>query len=147
MSEFGEIPIIRKTGEECLHAGEPKISVRLIDFWRWADSDLLNNAARGVFAEFLVATTLNAANNVRTEWLPYDLKLSSGITVEIKSAAYLQTWKQTMLSKIRFDIKPKKAWDPATNEFSDKSQRNANVYVFCLLADLTSLAMATNEER
>ena len=82
-----------------------------------------------------MATALDSVNQVRTEWLPYDLMLASGITVEIKSAAYLQTWKQTTLSKIRFDIKPKKSWDPATNEFSDKSQRNANVYVFCLLAE------------
>ncbi len=44
------------------------------DFWSWAYSDLLSNANRGVFAEFIVAVALGVHEQPRLEW-PADLEM------------------------------------------------------------------------
>ena len=124
--------IIRMDGDELfLETGVHQL--KLADFWAWSSSDLLNNAKRGVLAEFLVASDLGIADGFRIEWDAYDLTTPSGITVEVKSAAYLQSWKQDKLSDIGFSIAQSKAWSPLTNRFSTESKRQADVYVFCLL--------------
>ncbi len=38
------------------------------EFWSWAYSDLLNNATRGVFAEYLVAVALGVDDQPRLAW-------------------------------------------------------------------------------
>ena len=53
--------------------------------------------------------------------------------VEVKSAAYLQTWAQTRPSKITFGIQPTVGWDAATNSLSRARMRQADVYVFAFL--------------
>jgi hypothetical protein len=52
----------------------------------------------------------------------------------VKSSAYLQSWPQTKLSKIVFDIEPKKGWHAKTNTNAAERKRQAEVFVFCLLA-------------
>ena len=49
---------------------------------------------RGVVAEYLVAQALGVAGGVREEWAPYDVDAPGGIRVEVKSAAYIQSWNQ-----------------------------------------------------
>ena len=71
---------------------------------------------------------------VRLEWGLYDLRAPSGITVEVKSSAYVQTWHQDTFSRVSFDIAPKTGWDPWTNRYHTHKKRHADVYVFCLLA-------------
>ena len=72
----------------------------------------MDNTTRGLLAEFLVAAAIGQHREPRTEWLPYDLITKSGITIEVKSAAYIQSWKQTFPSKIQFGIAPRKnLWD------------------------------------
>lgn len=105
----------------------------LLDFWKWMGSDLLNNAMRGVLAEFIVARALDIKGGVRTEWDACDLTTSDGIRVEIKSAAYCQSWAQRRLSSIGFDIAPKWPDTIPANERVEKARRPADVYVFCLL--------------
>ena len=68
----------------------------------------MSNTERGRLAEFIVAKAVNAASDRRVEWDIYDVRTPDKITVEVKTSAYLQTWKQTRLSKITFDIAPKK---------------------------------------
>ncbi|MBK8535794.1 MAG: hypothetical protein IPL59_12085 [Candidatus Competibacteraceae bacterium] len=74
---------------------------------------------------------------MRNEWSAYDLETRTGFKVEVKSAAYLQSWRQKRPSPIRFDIKP--TYD-VVNEAdgrwkqSDVSKRQADVYVFCVLS-------------
>jgi hypothetical protein len=85
------------------------------DFWQWAYSDFLSNALRGVLAEYIVAQAVGCTHRPRTEWDAYDLKTDSGLKIEVKSAAYLQSWQQKRLSPIRFDIGRKKGWDAETN--------------------------------
>ncbi len=104
------------------------------DFWSWAFSDILSNATRGVFAEFIVGCTLDVINEPRIEWDAYDLEYK-GRKIEVKSAAYIQTWHQKDVSPIKFDIEQKKAWDAKTNTSSTIPVRSADCYVFCVFSE------------
>lgn len=90
--------------------GDEKFSnnIQILDFWRWAHSDLLCNTERGILAEYIVAMAIGVENGVRKEWESYDLLTHNNIKVEVKSSAYLQSWNDNRLSKIRFDIRPTK---------------------------------------
>jgi len=72
-------------------------------------------------------------NTVRDEWGAYDLLTPEGIKLLIKSAAYLHSWYQRVLSSISFSTKLARHWDSVTNKLADVPQRHADVYVFCLL--------------
>ena len=123
-------------GNEPIHAAGVSIGATVLDYWRWSGSGLLSNVWRGVLAEFLVARALDVTHAPRVEWEPYDLKTRTGVTVEVKSAAYAQAWKQHRPSNITFDIAARKqVWNAATNETRDLPvpQRLADVYVFCVL--------------
>ena len=52
---------------------------------------------------------------------------------EVKSVAYLQSWKQNQLSSINFEVRATLGWDAVTNTPVTDQRRQANVYVFCLL--------------
>ena len=104
------------------------------DFWKWAYSDFLSNALRGVLAEYIVAKAANCTHNLRIEWDAHDLEPKPELRIEVKSAAYLQTWAQKSHSPIRFDIAPKKGWNSKTNVSAQESIRSAHVYVFCVFA-------------
>lgn len=124
------------TGDERLRSGENLVGVRVLDFWRWSMSDLMSNTARGVLAEFIVATALGipTKDTIREEWAPYDLESPEGIRVEVKSAAFLQSWAQVKESVISFRVPKKRAWCPETNRLELEARRQAEVYVFALLA-------------
>ena len=104
------------------------------DFWRWAYSDIANNANRGVLAEFIVGKALGSTERVRTNWAAYDVDSRKGIKVEVKSAAYLQSWAQEKPSTPRFDVSKVQGWDNETEKYITQPRRHADVYVFCLLA-------------
>src|SRR5690606_19809719 len=102
----------------------------VLDFWKWSVSDLLSNATRGILAEFIVATATGVdLNTVRDEWGAFDLETREGIKIEVKSAAYLQTWNQSKLSSINFSIKIPRLWDNETNMASSIRLRPSDVYV------------------
>ncbi len=123
-----------KTGEEPLCFKNKSLNFTLLDFWKWSVSDILSNATRGRLAEFIVATAMGIdVTNVREEWDAYDLITSNGIKLEIKSAAYIQSWYQQVFSKISFSIKLAHCWNTETNKLSVTAKRHADVYVFCLL--------------
>lgn len=124
---------IYKIGAEPFHSGGVPLGGTLLDFWRWAASDIVGNTLRGVLAEFLVARALDLPQGVRVEWDTFDLKTLGGLTLEIKSAAYLQSWDQKALSKITFGIAPTRAWNEAAGGHDAEVRRQADVYVFCLL--------------
>lgn len=104
------------------------------EFWKWAYSDLLSNAQRGVLAEYIVASSLGCTGRGRIEWDAYDLDAGEGLKIEVKSAAYVQSWPQKALSPIRFDIAHKRAWYADTNTYSAEAARSADIYVFCVFA-------------
>lgn len=122
----------RKTGQEVIFDEQGNTVSTVQKYWQWAYSSLLGNTERGNFAEYLVAVALGIADNTRIEWDKYDMKSPSGITVEVKSSGYLQTWSQKNLSKPIFSIRPTRAWDYQTNQYEKISKRQAEVYVFCL---------------
>lgn len=127
------------TGNEefTLHGSDAGITVK--DFWSWAFSDLLNNTQRGVMAEFLVYSSLHSNTPYKTQtraiWMPFDVMSPSGRRIEVKSAAYLQSWTTDFPSQVRFDIAKKLAWDGAT--YASEAKRNCDLYVFCLFTALT----------
>jgi len=123
-----------KSGTEQLTYNSRTLKFTLLDFWRWSASDILSNATRGVLAEFIVATATNIdITKVRDEWSAFDLITPNGIKLEIKSAAYLQSWFQRSFSTISFSTKLARHWDSTTNIQAAIAQRHADVYVFCLL--------------
>ena len=88
-----------------------------------------------MLAEYIVGKCLDAVSEKRTEWDAYDLITDYGAKIEVKSSAYLQSWKQTKLSVIRFDIEKKRFWDARANQSSKIPQRCSDVYVFCVLTE------------
>ena len=89
--ELPPIPVIRRKGTEPFIGTE---HLRLKHFWEWSASDLMSNATRGILAEFLVAAAIGQSGGVRSEWDAYDLQTTSGLKLEVKSSAYLQSWRQ-----------------------------------------------------
>lgn len=126
-------PVIRHSGNESFHISGTEIASTLLGFWQWHGSDLANNALRGKLAEYLVGLDLGCVDSVRTEWDEYDFITSAGIKVEVKSAAYLQSWSQLKLSSISFGIPGRRSYDESLRMFGDNSKRRADVYVFALL--------------
>jgi hypothetical protein len=126
----------RSLDDRFKHQGQD-IEANLLGFWRWACSDLLNNAMRGVLAEYIVGLALDCVDGgVRTEWDATDLCTPQGLRVEVKSSAYLQSWPQARLSPIKFDIEPKTAWYAQTNSYATERKRQSDVFVFCVLAHM-----------
>jgi hypothetical protein len=134
MENLGKIPATAKNGEESLFSKKGKINYTLLDFWRWSGSDLLSNTTRGKFAEFIVGTTINLnPKQPRVEWDDFDLITEESIRIEVKSAAYVQSWNQHKYSSISFSIKPSVPWDEKLNKRVGEPRRQADLYVFCLL--------------
>jgi hypothetical protein len=105
------------------------------DFWAWAYSDILENTARGIFAEFLVGSALGVVKGVRPSgWGTFDLRYGDR-KIEVKSSAYLQSWHQTAPSIIRFDVAEHEGWEPETNIWRTERMRPADCYVFCPYAE------------
>lgn len=103
----------------------------------WAFGNLLDNATRGKVAEFVVAKALGVAEGHRVEWDAADIWYGNK-AVEVKSSAYVQSWKQTKPSTIRFDIGQRRyPWDARTNTMRTLSEpaRGADLYIFCVLAE------------
>ena len=99
--------------------------------------DLVINVTRGLVAEFIVAQALNAADGVRIAWAPFDLRTPKPrrIKVEVKSAAYLQSWSQDDFSTIKFDIEKTTPLDEKKGGYRGKPRRAAKIYVFALLKE------------
>src|SRR4051794_9477186 len=125
----------RRSGSDLLHINGSPLGPTLLDFWGWSASDLLNNTLRGVLAEFLVAHGLGISTlDVRDSWGAFDLQTTDGIKIEVKSASYLQSWAQKAPSSILLKVPKTRAWSPDTNELEVEPRRQADVYVFALLA-------------
>lgn len=131
------IPVRRRIGSEPFTDGEENLGFDLLGFWQWSASDLVSNTTRGVLAEYLVARALGIdVSGVRDGWAAYDLRTPSGIKVEVKSAAYLQSWHQSKPSVVSFRTPRTRAWDPDTNRLDAEAKRQADVYVFAILAHM-----------
>jgi hypothetical protein len=133
--DLHRLKVSPKRGDDIFHWDGASLGYCLQDFWTWSVSDLVSNATRGRLAEFIVARALGiSTESVRDEWASFDLRTPVGIKVEVKSAAYIQSWHQRRLSSITFVTPKTRAWDPDASKQSDDARRQADVYVFALLA-------------
>jgi hypothetical protein len=132
-------PALLSGAEEITAPGLPLDGATVRDFWRWAFSDLRANNVRGVFAEWLVARLLDLPLRPRESWASYDLVTPDGVTLEVKAAAYVQSWAQRAPSAIIFGGLRGQTWTPLTG-FSGTRTYNADLYVFCLQTEQTAAA-------
>ena len=136
------------TGTEHFSANGNVINISITDFWRWAYSDLSNNINRSVLAEYIVASALSNAglktDSYRIMWQAYDLfcenlnPCKEGCRIEVKSAAYVQSWDCKHPDHISFRIAPARLPDK-DGDYKDDAplQRNCDIYVFCVYKAMT----------
>jgi hypothetical protein len=106
------------------------LGLDVADFWEWAFGALGVNSTRGVFAEYLVGVLLAAARDQRLQWAPHDLTYR-GCRIEVKSAAYLQDWKQVRPSTISFSVAP--TYPEAEIAAAPRvREHRSELYVLCL---------------
>lgn len=124
------------TGDEPIRGSGIERAGTMLDYWRWAHSDLSANAERGLFAEYLVRLALGLEGVPNEAWATYDVLWKPEghvpIKIEIKTSAYIQVWSQRRLSKPIFTIRGTQAWDPTTGKYMGGPKRHSDVYVFCL---------------
>ncbi|MDC1362090.1 hypothetical protein N8203_03190 [Crocinitomicaceae bacterium] len=119
----------KKNGSENFNSEDQTLNINLSDFWSWNQSNLIENRTRGILAEFIVKNALEIISDTRKEWDEYDLESNTGKKLEIKSAAYLQSWEQENYSKISFGIAP----TYGTDNYDGTKKRWSDYYIFCLL--------------
>lgn len=131
-----KLKVVKKDGSERFRAHGSDLDFNVLDYWRWSASDLVGNTARGILAEYIVvrALAIPTDEQVRDEWAPFDLETREGIKIEVKSAAYIQSWEQERVSRISFGTPKTLAWDPESGTLSSEPKRHADVYVFALFA-------------
>lgn len=130
-----------------MYSGDEKIILNgkdtqftILDFWRWALSNIEHNTERGTFADFLVRCALekegiSTRETLGTGFEPYDLEgpviESTGEVsrIEVKSAGVLQTWGKS--KRISFGISPARVMKKGDVKHKDIPQRNNDLYVFC----------------
>ncbi|MGV7107590.1 hypothetical protein [Flavobacterium sp. U410] len=127
-----EIVVGRKSGKEEFLENNEILSFNLTDFWSWNQSNLIENRTRGILAEFIVKQALEIKSDKRIEWDNYDLITNKGKKIEIKSAAYIQSWAQKNYSEIKFGISPT-VGTKDNPKYDGKKRRWTDFYVFCLL--------------
>lgn len=126
------IPGKRSPSQPFLLRGSPQ-DFTVSDFWSTAYSDLLSNMNRGTLAEFLVLHALSLSGKVMNDFDEVDARLPSGLKLEVKSSAYLQRWRQSKPSTIRFSIEKKKRFDYTLNDWApEPPARHADIYCFAL---------------
>ncbi len=131
---LSKIKTTEKSGNERFHLNGEALDSTLLSFWQWHGSDIMGNALRGVLAEYIVSIDVGCESSAREEWDAHDLISPTGAKIEVKSCSYIQSWAQRELSRISFTIAKTKGWDASTNGYSDEFKRQADVYVFCILA-------------
>jgi len=121
------------TGQEELRGG-PVSGATLLDFWQWAFSDLQMNDTRGILAEWIVMKLLgidSAQIPLRDSWGDSDLRTPEGVSIEVKTSGYAQSWSETANSKIRFTGLNGRTWS-AEDGFGEEPDYKAQLYVFCV---------------
>ena len=102
-------------GSEQLQVGGHGIAVTMNDFWRWAGSNLSDAATRSVFAEFLVASSLDILSDGRQVGRSYDLlwpqRDGKDIRVNVSSAAYVQSADAEHPDQVSFPLGAKDHFD------------------------------------
>ncbi|GGZ88262.1 hypothetical protein GCM10007028_28230 [Algibacter mikhailovii] len=127
-----EIISKRKNGTEKFQNENQNLNFKLSEFWSWNQSNLIENRTRGILAEFIVKKALEIDSENRIEWDNFDLITKKSKKLEIKSAAYIQSWEQKKYSEIKFGIAPTVGTKDNPN-YDGIKRRWTDFYVFCLL--------------
>lgn len=101
-------------------------------FWRWAFSDLCDNATRGILAELLVAKAVGDQRPLRIGWDNFDVEAPDGTTMEVKCSAFLQSWVQKRHSELIFGRLSAREFDATRDEYSADVRVRADVFVFAV---------------
>lgn len=112
-------------------------SLTMNDFWRWAYSDLNNDALRSMLAKFIVASSLEITtlgmDSIRDTEKSYDLLSKDGYKIDVRSAAYIQTLDEECPDHISFSITPiMPSGKKTTICKTDILQRNSDAFIFCI---------------
>lgn len=126
------------------------LNCTLLDFWRWAFSDLCDDDIKGVFAEWMVRALLGlpVTSGRRVSWADSDI-VTNGLGIEIKSTALLQSWKLVNADGTRKSGLKPATLDPHKVRFAGLQARTAespakpdelrgfksNFYVFCFQSE------------
>jgi len=124
----------KKNGTEKFQRGSETLTFELSEFWSWNQSNLIENRTRGILAEFIIKKALEIESGNRIEWDNFDLISNKGKKLEIKSAAYIQSWEQNKYSEIKFGISPT-AGTKDNPKYDGIKRRWADFYIFCLLVN------------
>ena len=122
----------KKKGTEKFQIKNQILNFNLSEFWSWNQSDLIENRTRGILAEFIIKKALDINSEKRVEWDNFDLITNKGKKLEIKSAAYIQSWEQKKYSEIKFGISPT-VGTKSNPKYDGIKKRWTDFYVFCLL--------------
>ena len=125
---------LRLTGHERLYGSNAVPGdAMILDFWRWAFSNLQMDDVRGIFAEWMVAKLLGIPTKVRGVWDAYDLIAPNGVRIKVKAAAYLQSWTQgARLSQIVFSGLKGHQRNAQAHPYAEAATYHADLYVFCV---------------
>ena len=125
---------LRLTGHERLYGSHAVAGdAMILDFWRWAFSDLQMDDVRGIFAEWMVAKLLDIPTRTRGTWDAYDLVAPNGVRIEVKASAYLQARSQdNRLAQIVFSGLKRRKWSAQAYRYTPKAAYNADLFVFCV---------------
>ncbi len=119
-----------KIGNEYLTYNKKSVGYSLLEFWQWSVSDILNNTTRGKFAEFIVGTAMEMnPKKLRDGWDAFDITTDNGIKMEIKSAAYIQSWNQKNIQLFHFQSE-KQNIGMQTAEYSGMRQKDTLTCMF-----------------
>lgn len=124
-------PFERKVGKADADTPILDGACTLVDFWRWAFSDLVTNEMRGVFAEFIVGHALGVLGAPRESWGAWDLTYESA-KIEVKATGDVQAWAPTgRPPKPTWGIGKRRGWDATTGTYAPAPIRSADLYVLC----------------
>lgn len=78
---------------ELTGAGVKVQNSSLLDFWKWAFSDLCDDDLKGIFAEWMVLKLLGIPSERRISWANSDIITLEDVRIEVKASSYWQSWK------------------------------------------------------
>lgn len=112
------------------------ISLSLTKFWQWAYSDLSYIISNPILAEYIVSSavgTISTRYN-RTICHPYKIITKHGYLVDVKSAAYVQSYDAEHPEQISFLLA---STVDETGDFKSAPQSNSDLFIFCLYKALS----------
>jgi hypothetical protein len=105
------------------------LDATVLDFWRWAMSDLRVNNVRGYLAEFLVGKAVGSTG-IRIEWDSYDVTAPDGTKIEVKTTGGIQAWEPAHPAQPKWSGLRTRTWTP-TDGYAAEDSYNADV--LCVL--------------